>query len=423
MANQFVLTSKVARAFLLLLKNQLVMGRLTSSRFAGEFGNRGEQIGDTITVKRPPAFIVSDGPAFVNQDAVIGSAQIRIDKQRHVALTWTDLEKAINVENSLEDEVLNAKMAALAQDIDTEIMKQVLKFASWVGTPGELIKSAAGFFAGPQRLDELAVPRSGRKAVLSPADWWSLAGFFTNATNFDNATNRTALERAQMRLIGDVQPAMSQSVIRFMTGTRPVTGGLVAGAGQNVSYASVKDSLSQTLTVDTLGAGVTVKAGDVFTINGVFAVNPRTRQALPFLREFVVLEDAVADGLGAATLTISPAIIIPSGTDETLRTNTAFQTVSAAPADNAPITFKGAPGVIFDQNAIFHETAIETVYVQPPRPASGQFSFATDEQTGISIRLWADSNIMTDTHPVRADVIFGTANLDPRLGTRLSGTA
>lgn len=421
MANQFKLTQKVSKNFLVLLLNNLVMGRLVSTTFRSEFGNRQAQIGDTLTVPRPPSFIVSDGPAFVNQDVVVGSAPVKIDKQQHIGLTWTDLERAISVENVLEDQVLNAKMAALAQQIDTTVMEQVLKFPSWVGTPGETLKNAEQFFEAPKRLDELAVPTSDRNGVLSPADWYKVASFFTGQTAFDNAINRSALEKASLPMLGSVTPFMTQSIINLETGTR--TTGTINGAAQNVNYLDVKDTYSQSLVVDGLGAGATIKAGEVFVIDGVFAVNPRTRANLGFLRQFVVLEDAVADGLGNATLTIASPIIVPTGADEMLRTNTAFQTVSGAPADGASLTFVGAAGQSYAQNAVFHKSAIQLVYVEPPRPMSGQFSIATDRQTGISIRVWADSNIISDTHPVRVDVIYGAANVDPRLGTRLSGAA
>lgn len=423
MANQFKLTQKVSNTFLLILKNNLVMGRLTESKFSEEFGNPSMQIGDTLTVRRPPAFIVSDGPTYVNQDVVVGSETITIDKQKHIGFTYADMERALEVDNALEDQVLNAKMAALAQQIDSDGHQELLKFAGWVGTPGETIDAPADFFEAPKRLDELAVPQSDRNGVLSPTDYWALnSSLSTPAATYPDNIARSALENARLPLLGSVQPYMSQSVFGFTTSDRSGTP-LVDGANQNVNYADVRDTYTQDLTIDGLGASETIKAGEVFTIAGVNAVNPRTHTDTGFLRQFVVMEDATADGTGAATLKIAFPIIAETGSNETLRTNQAFQTVTDVPADNAAITWVGSATTTYKQNAVFHKSAIQYVFTEPPRPHTGEFSYAQDPETGIAIRLWASSDISADNHVYRCDVMYGVKNLDPRLGVRLSGTA
>lgn len=423
MANKFVLTQKVANTFLLILKNNLVMGKLTETKYSSEFGDKRMQIGDTLTVRRPPSFVVSDGPTFVQQDVVVGSAQITIDQQKHIGFGYADLERALDVDTALEDATLNAKMAALAQQIDSSIMGEVLKFPGWVGTPGQIINSAIDFNAMPQRLDDMAVPDPDRNAVLGTADWWALAGSFTNNNFFDNDTNRSALMRAKLPMIGGVDPYKTQSVISLLTGTRTSTGAIaVNGANQNVNYADVKDTYVQNLNIKGLTAGWTINAGETITIAGVNAVNPRTQAPLPYLQQFVVMEDFTAAG-ATGTIVIGFPIIAATGAGSTLLTNTAFQTVNAAPADSAAITVLGAPSTFYSQNAAFHKTAIQTVFVKPPEPHTGEFSYATDPDTGVSIRLWAFSDGTADTHSYRADVIYGTMNLDPRLGTRGSGAA
>ena len=424
MSNAFKLTSKVAtNAMLLLLKNNLVWGKNVSTRYSKEFGNKERQIGSTFTIRRPQEFVVSDGATFVNQDVVTGSSQVTIDKQKHVGITWQPTERELSVDNLLNDSVLNAKMAQLAQQIESDIAAAALEFHNWVGTPGQLVNSASDFLKAPQLLDEYAVPSSDRIGIMPPADFYATGGSFTAQTFYGNDINDKALTKMRLPMIGSVQPYMAQTELAFTTGTR--ADATVNGANQNVNYADVKDSYTQSLIIDSAGAaGATIAKGDTFTIDGVFAINPRTKQAYNYLQTFTVLAATTTSGGGEdATVTISPPIIIPSGSNETLRTNTAFQTVSAAPADNAVVTWLGSAGTTYRLPVVYHKDAIQLCFVKPARPYQGEYSYATDPETGITIRNWAFSNGSSDTHQVRCDVLYGVTNYDRRLGTKLSGTA
>lgn len=424
MSNAFKLTSKVAtNAMLKLLKNNMVWGKNVSTRYSKEFGNREQQIGSSFTIRRPQEFVVSNGATFVNQDVVTGSAQVVIDKQKHVGLTWQPTDQPLSVDDLLRDSVLNAKMAQLAQQIESDIAAAALQFHNSVGTLGQVVNSALDFLKGPQMLDELAVPMSDRVGILPPEDFYAVGGSFTAQTFYGNSINDRALTSMRLPMIGSVQPYMAQTMLQYTTGTREDAA--VNGANQNVNYADVKDSYTQSLIIDSAGAaGATIAAGDSFTLAGVFRINPRTKQAYSDLQVFTVLSATVTAGAGEdATITISPPIIVPSGADETLRTNTAFQTVSAAPADNAVLTWLGAASTSYRLPVIFHKDAIQLCFVKPTRPNTGEYSYATDPETGITIRNWAFSNGSTDTHQVRCDVLYGITNYDRRLGVKLSGTA
>jgi hypothetical protein len=175
----------------------------------------------------------------------------------------------------------------------------------------------------------------------------------------------------------------------------------------------VKSTYSQTLNIDGVGSSATVKAGEVFTIAGVYAVNPRTKAVLPYLQQFTVLADATASGGAINGLSISPPIISAAG---------AFQNVDSAPADNAVITWVGSAATTYRPSAVFHKTAIKLVSAKLVRPYSGEADFATDPETGLTIRYWRYSDGANDTHNHRWDVFFGTVNADRRLGCRLSGS-
>ena len=415
MANR-ILTPKVfANTMLKLLKNNLVMGRLVTTEFKNDF----KKVGDTVSVKRPPQFVVRKGRVAQVQDVTVGEAQVKLDYQFGVDIEFTSIEETLSVDELLMDETMNSKAATLAQEIDSTLMEKTMEFPDWVGTPGEKINSAADFFLMPERLDDKAVPGNSRAGVLSTRDYWGTAASFTTATYFDNDVNRTALQRAQIPLLGNVQPYMTQSVINLVTGTRTQSGAAqVDGANQNVNYVDVADSYEQELDVKGLTNGDTIKKGEVFAIgtlgnsNAVLPVNPRTKAALDYLQQFVVLEDVTVVGT-TATLKIANPII----------TSGAYQTVNQAPADSAPITWMGAASTAYRQNAVFHKSAIALTYAKLTRPKTGEYAYATDPTTGVTIRYWATSDGVNDVHLHRWDVLMGATNVDRRLGVRGSGVA
>jgi hypothetical protein len=409
MANAFLTPKVYANVMLKLLKNNLVMGRLVTTEFKNEF----KKVGDTVYVKRPPEFTIRQGSIAQVQDVLEGEMPVKIDRYRGIDIQYTSLDLTLTVTDLLKNNVMMAQAAQMAQQIDSDLMSMCLEFPNWVGTPGQTIDSAADFFKGPQRLDEMAVPGSDRAGVLSPSDYWALAATFTGLYAQRDVAE-TALERAKIPLLGNVQPYMTQSVINLTTGTRATSGAAqVNGAAQNVTYGSInQNDYRQSLLVKGLAAAATIKAGEVFTIAGVYAVNPRTKAVLPYLAPFVNLVDAVASGGGTVTLTIANPIIV-SG---------AYQTVSAAPADSANIVFMGAASTAYPQNALFHKTAIALVFAKLVEPSTGEYSYASDPETGVSIRYWRTSDGTNDTHLHRWDMLYGVKNLDRRLGTRLSGT-
>ena len=165
----------------------------------------------------------------------------------------------------------------------------------------------------------------------------------------------------------------------------------------------------------TAGSAV-LKAGDVFTIAGVYAVNPvpgegsTGKTVLPYLQQFVVQGDVSADGGGAASLTISPPII----------TSGPYQTVTAAPADNAAITVLGTASTAYPQNLAFHRNAFALVTVPLEMPDGATFK-ARESANGLSVRVVKDYDINADEDIIRLDILFGRKAIYPDLACRLVG--
>lgn len=416
MANAFLNAKEYANVMLLLLKNRLIMGRLVDGQFQNKVT---DENGLTIWVKRPPQFVAKDGPTLAEQSVVAGSTSLSVDRYRNVHIGISDLEAVTNWNQLMRNATVQAAASTLAHDVDLFLHSQLLSFASHVGTPGETVKSPSQLFAAHTRLMDQGVPEVDLAGVLSYTDAENIRANLT-ASNIQG-TNRTALERARIPVISEIDFYATQHIKSLTNGTRPATGALVNGAAQNVNYSAVKDSDFSTINIDTLGAGVTIKKGEIFTIAGVYAINNRSGETLPYLRQFVVTEDVTAGGGGTAAVKYWPHIIVPGSGGAEADTNTAFGTVNAAPADNAAVTFLGAAGAVTPVRAVWAKPAIQLVSARLATPMSDTSSFATDPETGISIRYWRGSDIATGRHIHRWDMIYGAKVVDPRLGARFSG--
>lgn len=414
MANSPLTPSVIAKEALMRLENDLVMSKLVYRAYEKDFAtpsSNGYKIGDTLTIRKPAQYTVRDGDVASMQDSVEGSTTIVIDKIKGIDLQFSSKELTLDIDE-FSERFLADGMSKLANQVDTDLYDLALKVPNWVGTPGQTINSFSDFGAAPQRMDELAVPQTKRKSVLSNADYWAMLTSFSTLFANQGKTAEDALRKAWLGNISNVDTYKAQNIKTFTRGTATNTTPAVDGASQVSTYASVKTTDTQSLLLKAAGNAVTYVEGDIFTIADVYAVNPVSKATLPFLRQFVVTTAATASAGGAVTLTISPAII----------TSGAYQNVSAAPADSALITILGTASTGYAQNIFFHENAFALCMVPMELPDAATYK-ARQSYKGLSVRIVGDYDIINNKNLWRLDILYGVKALDPRLAVRASGAA
>lgn len=428
MANAMLSPKVYANTFLKLMKNSVVLPKLVSSEYKNivvkPISNTGQANGTTVYIKRVPQFTVRNGAVASVQDVVEGEIAVTIDKQKGVDVEFTSMEETLTVDALLKSKIMQAKASALANQIDMDLHAETKKFYSWVGTPGQDINSYSDLTKGPQRLDEMAVENDGRIGILHPSDAWAMLGSLSGLTaQTKEATD--ALTRAKLPMLGNIDWYSTQNAGSVTTGTRSGNA-TVNGADQDVAYSEVKDgNWVQDLILASVGNNTTVAAGEVFTIADVYAVNPLTKVRQSFLQQFTVIAAVTADGSGAATISISPPII-SSGAYQTV---SCAGTSSTAPDSGAAIIWMGdateanTDATTYKYGTIFRPEALALVSAKLVMPYSGEADYATDPDTGLTVRYWRTSDGTNDTHLHRFDVVYGVKMVDPRRGTRLSGTA
>jgi hypothetical protein len=411
MTNLLEAPRKIARMAMVELENSLPIGRLVYRDYAREFGPG--ETGDVVSIRRPVQFEAVEGPSAPDQAIIDGNVSLTINRNPVVKYPITMKELALN-DAALADRFARPAARAIANKIEEAIAALYWKVPHWVGTPGQLLRVRGDVGRAVARLIENGMPENEAiNAVMTVADHENLSNDISRLPG-TNAISTEALRRGVRGEIAGADLYRSNVIARHLRGVWSTAGTIeVDGANQFVTYNTVRNLYQQTLNLKGGLNNVTAWArrGDVFEIEGVFAVNPVTKQVYPHRRQFTVLADANTDGTGDAALTISPPII----------TSGPYQTVSAAPADSADIFVIGAAGT-YNQNMTFHRNAFALAMIPLAQPIGSSFS-AVESYKGFSMRVTADFDIDNGKSSIRFESLFGVECINPELAVRMSGTS
>lgn len=416
MSNTTLTADVIAKEALAILDNELGWLQKIHRAHESEFSEtvNGYKKGATISIRRPADFTVRTGATMNLQDVIEGKTTLTVDQQIGTDFSFTSTDLTLSM-NDLSERAIKPAMINIVNYMAKDVLERMyVGTYNWAGTPGQTVNSFTDFAKGPERLDEMAVPMSDRCALLSPADHWALVGAATALANVGGAES-SAYRKGRLGEIAMVDTYMSQVVPTHTNGTWDATTPLVKGTAQEVTYDTAKNTWTQTLLTDGWDTVATITAGSVFTIEGVYMVNPKTKASTGILQNFVVTADVTANATTTATttLTISPPIIT-SGPHQTV-------TYSGDMDDNV-ITPFGAASTGYKQNMVFHKNAMSLAVVPMEMP-QGSTNGSRQTANGLSVRVIPIYDGINDISKWRLDLLYGRKLIDPRLLTRLSGTA
>jgi len=405
MANTTLTASIIAKEAVRVLDNELVMAKKVFRGYEEDFDMKpnGYEVGDTISIRKPTDFTIRTGATATAQDVVEGKTTLTIDKRFGVDFKFTSQQLTLDIKE-LSERVIKPAMVQLANKVDTELHGLYKFVPNWVGTPGNLINSFADFAKAPNRLDNMAVPTDQRCAVLCPDDHWALVG--SQTTLFNDTITKPAYRMGETGKIANIDLYATQNTASHTVGAD--VGGTVNQSitSATTTYASVKDTMQQTITV----ASLNLNPGDVFSIDDVSDVNPVTKVTTGYAKQFTCISYA------ANTLVFYPAMIW-SG---------AFQNVAVTTGvtdlNTKAITAVGSANATYRQNMVFHKNAFALVSVPLVSPP-GAVDVGRQTYKGTSVRVIPVYDGISDESMWRTDILFGVKAVDPRLAVRLSGTS
>jgi hypothetical protein len=315
-------------------------------------------------------------------------------------VNFTSAELTMQLDDFAE-RVLKPRISQLASSIDADVANAYKAIANTVGTPGTTPSTSLVLLQAQQKLNENAAVMAPRYATVNPA---ANAGLVEGMKGLFNPTDTISRQFKNgmmgMGVLGFDEVNMSQSIKQHTNGDW----------GTSITVTSTVTTEGQsTLPISFTGSSKTWNVGDVFTIAGVFAVNPQTRESTGSLQQFTVT--AAATGSSTATLSIFPALYSASQ---------ALATVSSLPAASAVVTMLGSAATAYPQNLVYHKDAITFATADLLMP-QGVDMASRQVHNGISMRVVRQYDINNDRLPCRIDVLYGYSTIRPQMACRLWG--
>ena len=404
MANSILTIDMITRKALEILENNLVLSRNVNRQYDDSFAVEGAKIGSTLRIRLPDRALVTNGAALQVQDDNEQYTTLTVSTQKHIGVNFTSAELTMQLDDFAE-RVLKPRVSQLAASVDADVANAYQGIYNSVGTPGTTPATSLVLLQAQQKLNEFAAPMDQRYATVNPA---ANAGLVEGMKGFFNPTGTISRQfKSGMMgegVLGYDEVNMSQSIVQHTTGSRSTTDTILVNGTVTTQGAS-------TINIDGGTGSATIKAGDVFTIAGVYAVNPQTRQTTGSLQQFVVTATSTASSGAWTNLAISPAIYTSSQ---------ALATVDSFPQDGAAITFLGAASTSYPQNLVYQKNAITLGTADLLMP-QGVDMASRQVHNGISMRIVRQYDINNDRMPCRIDVLYGYSVIRAPMAARIWG--
>jgi P22 coat protein - gene protein 5 len=402
MANSILTIDMITRKCLEILENNLVITRNVNRQYDDSFAVEGAKIGSTLRIRLPDRALVTDGAALQVQDDNEQFTTLTVSSQKHIGVNFTSAELTMQLDDFAE-RVLKPRVSQLASSVDADVATAYKGIYNSVGTPGTTPATSLVLLQANQKLNEFATPMNPRYATVNPA---ANAGLVEGMKGLFNPTGTISrqFKNGMMGegILGLDEINMSQSIVQHTTGVTPTL---------PIVATTVSTEGATTLAISFSSGSPTFKIGDVFTIAGVFAVNPQTRQTTGSLQQFVVTVDLNISSTTTGTLTVQPPMYTSAH---------ALATINAFPASSAVLTFVGGSATAYPQNLIYHKDAITFATADLLLP-QGVDMASRQVHNGISLRIVRQYDINNDRMPCRVDVLYGFNAIRPVTAVRLWG--
>lgn len=410
MSNTLKVIDMVAKEALRIAHEKATFISTVDRSYDDSYAKTGAKIGSTLRVRDPNQYTRRQGSRVMDvQDQNESTQIITVATQDGVDMRFNSAELALDTDNPgavdlFSKRYIEPAMAVLVSGIDGDCLQTATKNTyNVVGTPGTVVGASSDITAlgnARARLNQGLAPKdmnralqidsitmasivNGNKALFTPEGQVKKAfteGFYARSAMADFYEN----ERTYTHTVGsDVTVSTSASAA-------------VTDGGTNITMNSTDGNIN---------------AGDVFTVAGVYACHPETKQSLGYLQQFV----ATAASTGAVT--VSPATVL-TGAKQNVCSSAGAQLATTA-FNSQVLTFVGSASTAYRQNLMYHKEAFTFVTADLPLMDDAH-KCVRKTMDGLSLRVWIASDIRNDELLMRLDILYGFKTLRPAWACRIT---
>ena len=400
--------------------NRVLSKNVNTQLVQGQFN---ADSGTQVDVKRPTDYTVIDSAdgdiSTTRSDIITGKATATVQNYITVAADYNEVDEALKMGSDQDrffEDIANRMVVDLEMKFASFAMKNLgLNY----GDPDQGVNSWAEVAGAGALMQSSGVSMHKKWCYfLNPYAQVALATEQRSLGVNPEAGSANEMATVKNNFAGfDVKTATT-----LPTYTLPTTGdlvGAVTATVPDVTYATAKDSMTQSIALDGVGTFTgTIPAGTVVKITGVNRLNLSTRSqivdatgaAVVFMGT-VTADAAFTSGAGTIIVT-GPALYEASG---------AYNTVSRAIVEDDVVTFMGTDATTFQPNLFWHPDAL-TIASVPIQKLHSTDTIATTAD-GLQMRISKFSDGAANKQTVRFDLHPAFGVMNPFMGGHGYGVA
>ena len=349
------------------------------------------------------------------QDQTSTTQALTVATQDGVDMRFNSAELALDIDE-LSKRYIEPAMASLISGIDGDMVVAATKATYNVaGTAGTVVGTVTSGFSDTSALGQaraklnqgLAPKDKMRSCQMDSITMASVAngikGLFVPKSEIESAWVDGFIGHTAMADFYENERTWSLSLGSDVTIATDAAA-LVTDGGNIVDFHTAT------------AAAVTI--GAVFTIAGVYACHPETKQAYQHLQQFVLLTGGGTSG----SSTVSPAIYLGLSDATAAKQNVCKADgtkLALTDFDAKNLTFVGAASTTYRQNLMYHKEAFAFATADLPLMDDAH-KCVRKTADGISLRVWQASDIRNDEMLMRIDILYGFLAQRPAWSCRIT---
>lgn len=408
MSNSFSTITQITNESMRIAHASLKFLGTVDRQYDDSFAKTGAKIGSTLRVRKPDEFTVSTSSRVMDlQEQAEGYEELTLATQYHVDMYMTSDEMTMSLDK-LSERKIQPAVKRLVSKVESVVLQGCTKGVYNVGgTAGTALANSgdlSAFVNARARINQGLAPMDNRYLQIDSVSMGAVVngvkGLFAPQDKIGKAFNEGYYGRAIGTDWYENDHVYTHTVGSDATGSTDASAGVTDGG--------------TTITIEDSGDTMSLLAGDVFTVAGVYACHPETKVVFPYLQQFTV----VSGTTGA--LTVSPPTYL-TGAKQNVCSSTGAQ-LATTDFNDQTMTVVGTASSSYRQPLMYHKEAFAFVTADLPLFA-GADKCARLTEDGLSLRVWQDGDIINDRMLLRIDMLFGYKVLRPAWACRLIGSA